>query len=103
MLLGLAIFNGVILDIHFPMVVYRKLLKQTVSLGDLYSVFPELAKGFEQLLNFDGDVESVYQRNFTVEVEEYGMTTLFELKPGGGDIVLNNDNRIGIKTAIIIY
>lgn len=42
MLLGLAIFNGVILDIHFPMVVYKKLLKMNVDLGDLYSVFPVL-------------------------------------------------------------
>ena len=39
-LLGLAIFNGIILDLHFPRVVYQKLLRRAVSLEDLHSVFP---------------------------------------------------------------
>lgn len=39
-LLGLAIFNGIILDIHFPIVVYKKLLRRSVDLEDLFSLFP---------------------------------------------------------------
>ena len=30
--LGLAIYNGVILDVHFPLVVFKKLLNQPVTL-----------------------------------------------------------------------
>ena len=30
--LGLAIYNGVILDVHFPMLVYKKLLNRPVGL-----------------------------------------------------------------------
>lgn len=33
--LGLAIYNNVILDIHFPMVVYRKLLGKLGTFEDL--------------------------------------------------------------------
>ena len=31
MVLGLAIYNGVILDVHFPLLVYKKLLNRSVD------------------------------------------------------------------------
>ena len=34
-LLGLAIYNSIILDVHFPITVYRKLLNCTPTLDDL--------------------------------------------------------------------
>ena len=34
-LLGLAIYNNIILDIHFPMVVYRKLMGKKGTFHDL--------------------------------------------------------------------
>jgi hypothetical protein len=42
-ILGLAIYNGVILDIHFPMVIYKQLLQgieAPVTLDDLKDVRP---------------------------------------------------------------
>ena len=33
--LGLAIYNGVILDVHFPPVVYKKLMGHKPTLRDL--------------------------------------------------------------------
>lgn len=39
-LLGLAIYNSCILDIHFPMVVYRKLMGKKGTFRDLYDVDP---------------------------------------------------------------
>ncbi len=39
-LLGLAIYNNVILDIRFPMVIYRKLIGCPVAFDDLYSSHP---------------------------------------------------------------
>lgn len=38
--LGLAIYNGVILDVHFPPVVYRKLLGKRGTFKDLESSHP---------------------------------------------------------------
>lgn len=45
-MLGLAIYNTVILDVHFPMVVYRKLLGRKGSFQDLQELDPSLWKGF---------------------------------------------------------
>ena len=36
-LLGLAIYNNVILDVHFPMVVYRKIMGCSTVFSDLFS------------------------------------------------------------------
>lgn len=40
LLLGLAIYNNIILDIRFPMVVYRKLIGCPTLFQDLYSSHP---------------------------------------------------------------
>ena len=39
-LLGLAIYNNVILDIRFPVVIYRKLIGCPITFDDLYSSHP---------------------------------------------------------------
>ena len=38
--LGLAIYNSVILDVHFPMALYKKLSGQTVNINDLEQYDP---------------------------------------------------------------
>lgn len=40
LILGLAIYNNIILDVHFPMVVYRKLFGRRGSLVDLKDSHP---------------------------------------------------------------
>ena len=44
-MLGLAIYNTVILDVHFPMVVYRKLLGRKGTFEDLRELDPVLYNG----------------------------------------------------------
>lgn len=44
-MLGLAIYNTVILDVHFPMVLYRKLLGRKGTFEDLQELDPVLWKG----------------------------------------------------------
>jgi ubiquitin-protein ligase E3 A len=92
-LIGIAIYNSVILDIRFPMVTFKKLLNRSIALEDLKALYPSLYNGFKRLLEFDGDVESVYMRNFTVEYEYFGESKVYELKPGGAQISLTNQNR----------
>jgi ubiquitin-protein ligase E3 A len=75
------------------MVAFKKLLNRSVSLQDLKDLYPSLYEGFKRLLEFDGDVMSVYMRNFSVEYEYFGETKIYELKPGGENIPLTNDNR----------
>jgi ubiquitin-protein ligase E3 A len=92
-LLGLAIYNGIILDLHFPEVVYKKLMGHKLTLRDLQNTKPEMARGLVTLLNFPGDVASTYMRHFTYTYEVFGEEKSVELKPGGSEIELNNENR----------
>lgn len=52
--LGLAVYNGVLLDFPLPLALYRKLLGQTCSLRDLQDMEPQLGQSLTQLLDFDG-------------------------------------------------
>ena len=40
LLVGLAIYNGIILDVTFPMALYRKLYGQKLTVNDLKDSFP---------------------------------------------------------------
>lgn len=53
-ILGLAIYNNVILDIRLPMVVYRKLFGARGTYRDLIDYDPNLAKGLHQMLVYNG-------------------------------------------------
>lgn len=96
-LLGLAIYNGVILDINFPLAIYKKFLLYTPEFSDLKEIDPQLAQGLELLLEFDGDVAEVFQRTFQIEfTTSSGETTQFDLKPDGETIPVTAENRKGL-------
>lgn len=65
-LLGIAIYNGIILDLHFPPVIYKKLQGYKIDLADLNDLEPSLARSLQSLLEFDGDVESTMCYTFQV-------------------------------------
>lgn len=93
-IIGLAIYNGVILNLRFPLVVYMKMMGIPVySLEHLSCVDQALAKGLKSLLEFEGDVENTFLRNFCIEYTIFGAKKTVELKPGGKDIPLTNKNR----------
>lgn len=57
---GLAIYNSIIIYVPFPLVLYKKLLGETVMLDDLQDLYPTLANSLKQLLEYpDEDVEDV--------------------------------------------
>eukprot|EP01100_Stratorugosa_tubuloviscum_P011265 TRINITY_DN4_c2_g1_i1.p1 TRINITY_DN4_c2_g1~~TRINITY_DN4_c2_g1_i1.p1 ORF type:complete len:755 (-),score=258.81 TRINITY_DN4_c2_g1_i1:54-2318(-) len=92
-IIGLAIYNGVILDLHFPLVIYKKLLNQKVTIEDLSDFKPSVVKGLHELLEFEGDVELTFCLNFTAINEIFGEQIVCELKPNGANIFVNNENR----------
>ncbi|XP_077438103.1 putative E3 ubiquitin-protein ligase HECTD2 [Vanacampus margaritifer] len=106
-LMGLAVYNSIALDIHFPLYCYRKLLTPpivpcdpnalvgmaTATLDDLQQIMPELAHGLQELLNFDGNVEDDLCITFQVSKEEMGVVKSYNLKPGGDKIPVTKHNR----------
>eukprot|EP00039_Didymoeca_costata_P009062 m.120033 g.120033 ORF g.120033 m.120033 type:complete len:755 (+) comp14343_c0_seq5:255-2519(+) len=102
MLTGIALYNNVNLDLHFPSFIFRKLMEghgeskkeSKLTLSDLAEVNPELAHGLQQLLDYDGDdLEDVFMRTFCVEYEVFGEKRIHALCEGGVDRALTKDNR----------
>ncbi|ORZ38691.1 hypothetical protein BCR44DRAFT_120014 [Catenaria anguillulae PL171] len=92
--LGLAVYNGVIVDVRFPKLFYKRLLGEQPTLDDVKDTWPDLGRGLQQMLDWDeGDVEDVFCRSFDVSVEAYGEVKTVELVPGGSDISVTNMNR----------
>ncbi|XP_013411636.1 ubiquitin-protein ligase E3A-like [Lingula anatina] len=92
--LGLAIYNNVILDINFPMVVYRKLMGKKGTFEDMVDSHPTLASSLQQLLDHDGDVEDDFLLNFVIGFKDVFESTLSHpLKEKGEDIPVTNENR----------
>jgi len=107
--LGLAIYNSTILDVALPPFAFRKLLasapaytgpatssvRPTYShtLADLAEFRPGLADGLKKLLDFDGNVEETYCRDFVAAVERYDQLVQIPLCPNGENRVVTNSNR----------
>eukprot|EP00127_Corallochytrium_limacisporum_P006979 Clim_evm33s239 gene=Clim_evmTU33s239 len=92
--LGLAVYNGIILDVHFPMPVYRKLLGEVVGLQDIKDLDPDLHEGLKQLLEFEGDVENIFCRTFRVERRKFdGDMVQIDLVEHGDDVAVTTENR----------
>lgn len=83
--LGLAIFNGIVLDVALPLTIYKKLLGQPVGLADLAEVNPDLAEGLHKLLAYEGgDDEDVFCLTWSVDYDNgFGEVVTADLVPGG--------------------
>lgn len=94
LVLGLAIYNNVILDVHFPLVVYRKLFGKKGTFEDLKVSHSVLATSLQDLLDYEGDVETEMMCTFTIGYTDmFGSSLTKELKENGAKINVNNNNR----------
>ncbi|KAM9395222.1 putative E3 ubiquitin-protein ligase HERC4 isoform 1-T4 [Salvelinus alpinus] len=101
---GLAIYNLTIVDLHFPVALYKKLLKRNPTLDDLKELMPDVGRSLQQLLDYtENDVEDTFCLNFTVTVENFGATEVLELVPNGMDICVDNSNRPEFVSAYVDY
>lgn len=107
--LGLAIYNSTILDVPLPPFAFKKLLASVpghgmnplahapptlrYTLDDLAEYRPRLARGLQQLLEYEGDVESTFALDFAVENERYGLVTSVPLCESGENRPVTKSNR----------
>eukprot|EP00095_Tigriopus_kingsejongensis_P012673 maker-scaffold22_size673200-snap-gene-2.20 protein:Tk12673 transcript:maker-scaffold22_size673200-snap-gene-2.20-mRNA-1 annotation:"e3 ubiquitin-protein ligase hectd2" len=107
-LMGLAVYNSIILDLHFPPMCYRKLLTPPVvpandgapvgivpslTVSDLRDIMPDVTQSLANVLEYEGDIAEDLMLTFSVSVEEYGKVFTTDLKPNGDDITVTNENR----------
>lgn len=94
LVLGLAIYNNCILDVHFPMVVYRKLMGKKGIYLDLFDLNPILYKSLKDLLEYTGNVQDDLTLTFQIsQTDLFGNPVLYDLKEDGDEIPVTKDNR----------
>ena len=93
-ILGLALFNNVILDIKFPLVIYKKLLDYKPDLQDMKECDPELFNTFTYLKNTkDDNLKEKLSTTFTITNDKFGEKIVIPLKENGENIYIDNTNK----------
>jgi len=117
--LGLGIFHRRFLDAYFIVAFYKMILKKKVVIADLESVDAELYRGLTWMLYViltddilcpqsdphcrDNDITDVIDETFTTTEERFGEMVTIELKPGGADIPVTQENKKDYVDAIVEY
>ena len=93
-LCGLAIYNFTIINISFPLALYKKLLNEKPELSDLKDLSPALAQSMQSILDYQAnDMEEVFGLCFEVSRTFFGENKIFELKPNGSNISVTQENK----------
>ncbi|KAI6028340.1 hypothetical protein F5J12DRAFT_959304 [Pisolithus orientalis] len=99
--LGLAIFHRRFVDAYFIVSFYKMILKKKVTLSDLESVDAELHRGLTWML--ENDITDVIDETFTTTEERFGELHTIELKPGGVDVNVTEENKKEYVDHIVEY
>jgi len=92
-LLGLALFNGFVVNLQLPLVFYKKLLGQELTAEDLKDVHLDIYRNLKQLLDMDSDVESLGLCFAVDEDAGLGQREEVLLKPNGDEIAVTDENK----------
>ncbi|XP_061100584.1 E3 ubiquitin-protein ligase NEDD4-like isoform X2 [Conger conger] len=87
---GMAVYHGKLLDAFFIRPFYKMMLQKPITLQDMESVDSEYFNSLKWILEND---PTDLDLRFTIDEELFGQTHQHELKPGGPDIVVNDDNK----------
>lgn len=93
--LGLAIYNNVILPVSFPMAVYRKLMNLKISWRDLQDCNPVIYNSLKSMLEYsEPDMEEVFAQTFEIGYQDvFGSPLKQSLKKDGEKIIVNQSNK----------
>ncbi|KAK9153824.1 hypothetical protein Sjap_001304 [Stephania japonica] len=101
-IVGKALYEGILLDYSFSHVFVQKILGRYSFLDDLSMLDPELYRNLMYVKGYDGDVKEL-SLDFTVTEELLGKRVTIDLKPGGKDIIVTNENKLQYVHAIADY
>lgn len=94
---GLAIYNFTIINLPFPLALYKKLLNVDVDLKDLIDIMPTAARSMQEILQYESeDFVDVFDLNFVITRTVFGEVKSIPLKPKGENIAVTLQNKYGI-------
>ncbi|KAI9811485.1 MAG: hypothetical protein M1827_005468 [Pycnora praestabilis] len=88
---GLAIFHRRFLDAFFIGAFYKMILRKRVSLADMEGVDADFHRNLTWTL--ENDINGILDLTFSTDDERFGETVTIDLKPGGKDIEVTNENK----------
>ncbi|EDV39502.1 uncharacterized protein Dana_GF24453, isoform A [Drosophila ananassae] len=93
-LCGLAIYNFTIINLPFPLALFKKLLAKPVDLSDLRQLSPAEANSMQSILDYEGeDFKDVFDLTFEISRDVFGESETKCLKPNGNEIAVTLENR----------
>lgn len=99
---GKALYEGILLDYSFSLVFVQKLLGRYSFLDELSALDSELYRSLIYVKHFDGDVVEL-SLDFTITEEICGRRVVTELKPGGKNVCVTNENKLQYVHAMADY
>ncbi|CAL9697113.1 unnamed protein product [Knipowitschia caucasica] len=88
-LCGLALYNQCIIQLPFPLALFKKLLRLEPCLEDLTELSPSIGQSLQYVLNYEHDVEEDLHMYFTINWDK----TEVELDPSNPGKPVTNGNR----------
>ena len=90
-LTGKALFDQQIIPAHLTLPLYKHMLAWPITLADMEFVDADVCRSMQDMLKMR-DAEDLCL-DFTITTETFGEVNVVELKEGGEDIDVDNDNR----------
>ncbi|XP_015608168.1 E3 ubiquitin-protein ligase SMURF2 isoform X2 [Cephus cinctus] len=90
-IIGIAVFHGHHIDGGFTTPFYKMLLNKAITLSDIEGVDPELHRSLTWML--ENSIDGVLDAAFSVEHSSFGVLRNHELKPGGKEISVTEENK----------
>ncbi|KAG9291851.1 hypothetical protein G9A89_012136 [Geosiphon pyriformis] len=89
--IGKAIYDGRLLDAYFTRSFYKHILGKPVDYRDVEAIDLEYYNSLVWIL--ENDISQMDDLTFTVEDNDFGMTKQVELKPGGANTRVTEENK----------
>ncbi|KAL0033594.1 hypothetical protein WJX79_006288 [Trebouxia sp. C0005] len=90
-ILGKALYDGQLIDAFFTRSFYKHMLGDPLTYEDIEAVDPEYYKNLRWML--ENNITDVLDLTFTEESDYFGKKELVELKPGGKDMRVTEENK----------
>lgn len=99
--IGKALYEGRALDCHFSRAVYKRILGKPVSIKDMETLDLDYYKSLLWML--ENDIADIITETFSIETEEFGVTTIVDLIENGRNIPVTEENKQEYVQLVVEY
>jgi E3 ubiquitin-protein ligase HUWE1 len=100
-IIGKALYEGRVLDCHFSRAVYKNILGRSVSIKDMETLDLDYYKSLLWML--ENDITDIITETFAIETDDFGEKQVIDLKPGGRDIPVTQENKEEYVQRVVEY